>query len=118
MEHATSIHSANSRAILHYLNEKTGRAFRETADHLSAIDARLNEHGVTVEGVRQMIDRQCALWKGSEMEEYLRPQTLFGKEKFDGYYAARLVPIPTAKPRSEPDRGEIKEGIKIRKIEF
>ena len=110
------IYSPECRAALHYLNQKTGKAFREVETNLAVIHARLREHDVTIDGVRQMIDRQCALWKGSEMEEYLRPQTLFGKEKFDGYYAARLVPLPNAKPRNEPDRGEIKEGIKIRII--
>ena len=46
-----------------------------------------------------MIDRQVKRWKGTTQEEYLRPQTLFGKEKFDGYYAARNQPI------SEENRG-------------
>jgi hypothetical protein len=41
-----------------------------------------------------MIDRQVARWKGDpKMEEYLRPGTLFNKEKFDSYYAAKDIPI-------------------------
>ncbi len=27
------------------------------------------------------------------MQEYLRPETLFGKEKFNGYYAAKDLPV-------------------------
>jgi hypothetical protein len=50
---------------------------------------------VTLEGVRQMILRQCKRWKGTSQAEYLRPETLFGKSKFDSYYATRDLPICT-----------------------
>lgn len=40
-----------------------------------------------------MIDRQCQRWMGTSQEEYLRPETLFGKQKFDSYYAAKDLPI-------------------------
>ncbi len=115
---ADAVHSPESRVALFYLNEKTGRTFRETADNLGAIDARLREEGVTIEGVKRMIDRQCALWKGDKMEEYLRPSTLFRPSKFNEYYAAKDLPLPNGKPKAEPDRGEIKEGIRINRIEY
>ena len=86
-------YSPESRVALHYLNEKSGKHFRECQSSLEPINARLKEDGVEIEGVRRMIDRQCLKWKGTNMEEYLRPQTLFGKEKFDSYYAAKDSPI-------------------------
>jgi uncharacterized phage protein (TIGR02220 family) len=90
----------HARVALHWLNEKSGKHFRETDANLARISARLNEQGVDIEGVKQMIDRQCALWKpDAKMSEYLRPETLFGKEKFDNYYAARLVEF---KPQWQP----------------
>lgn len=83
-----------ARIVLHYLNERSGRHFREVGQNLPMIQARLNEPEVTVEGVKQMIDRQVGKWKGdSRMEDYLRPETLFGKQKFDAYYAAKDQPI-------------------------
>lgn len=85
----------HARTALFYLNEKSGRAYRETGPNLSIITARLKEPDVTIDGVQAMIDRMCAMWKGNpRMEEYLRPETLFGKQKFDGYYAGRNLPIP------------------------
>lgn len=89
------VYSSGSRALLCYLREKTGRPFRETEANLKLIEARLSEPGVEVEGCRKMIDRQVVRWKGTQQEEYLRPETLFGKTKFDGYYAAKDQPINT-----------------------
>ncbi len=83
----------NTRAALHILNEASGRHFRETDANLTFISARLKEPEVTIEGVRQMIERQCRRWKETDQAEYLRPETLFNKTKFDGYYAARDLPI-------------------------
>jgi uncharacterized phage protein (TIGR02220 family) len=85
--------TGQSVAVLDYLGTKTGRPFRSTDINLGFIASRLAEDGVTVEGVREMIDRQCQLWKGTSMEEFLRPQTLFNKTKFDSYYSARSLPI-------------------------
>lgn len=103
---APSIYTPQARAALHWLNEKSGRHFRESESSLSVIQARLNESGVDIEGVKKMIERQCRRWMGTTQEEYLRPETLFGKTKFDSYYAARDLEIQTtatptiAKPKS------------------
>ena len=85
----------NARSALHLLNEKTGKHFRETDANLGIISARLRESGVDLDGVKQMIARQCDRWKGTTQEEYLRPETLFGKTKFDSYYAAKDLPVQT-----------------------
>ena len=90
---ATSIYSPESRVALHFLNEKSGKHFRESESSLEPINARLKESGVDIAGVRQMISRQCELWKDTRMQEYLRPETLFGKQKFNGYYAAKDLPV-------------------------
>lgn len=79
--------------LLAYLNEKTGRDFRPVSANLDPIRIRLAEVGGDVDGIRQMIDRQCACWKCTDQEEYLRPETLFGKTKFHGYYGAKAMPV-------------------------
>jgi uncharacterized phage protein (TIGR02220 family) len=92
----------DSRTALHLLNEGSGKHFRETDSNLAFISARLSEQGVTIDGVRQMIARQCQRWNGTKDAEYLRPETLFNKTKFDGYYAAKDQPIiheTSAKPK-------------------
>lgn len=82
-----------AKSILEHLNATTGLRYRPVDSNLTIISARLNEPGVDADGVRTMIYRQTQLWKGTDMEKYLRPETLFRKSKFDAYYAARLVPV-------------------------
>jgi len=81
------------RSALWILNETSGKRFRETDANLTIISARLAEDGVDLPGIRKMIERQCQKWKGTSMADFLRPETLFGKQKFDGYYANRDQPI-------------------------
>lgn len=109
-------YSPDSRVLLHYLNEKTGKRFREVAANLDPISARLKEAGVDLTGCKQMLDRQVARWKGTAQEEYLRPTTLFGKQKFDGYYAARDQPViyenkTNGSQRVDRNKGTYNEGI-------
>lgn len=87
------IYSPESRIALHWLNEKSGKHFRESNSSLAPINARMKEDGVSIDGVKKMIQRQCVMWRGTRMQEYLRPETLFGKEKFNSYYAAKDLPV-------------------------
>ena len=71
-------------AIVDYLNEKAGTHYRAgVAKTQSLIKARANE-GFTEADFRTVIDKKCADWIGTEYEQYLRPQTLFGT-KFESY---------------------------------
>jgi uncharacterized phage protein (TIGR02220 family) len=83
----------NAKMLLDFLNETAGRSFRATDTNLDLIVSRLSEPDVTPEGCEGMIERQVALWKGTETEEYLQPSTLFGKQKFGGYYDKRDLPV-------------------------
>lgn len=97
----------HARAALFYLNEKAGRHFRETDVNLAKISARLKEPGVTIESVKEMIDHQWLAWAADpKMSEFLRPDTLFGKEKFDQYHGnrkAKVNPRPNGHARPTPD---------------
>lgn len=71
-------------AVVDYLNEKAGTHYRAgIAKTQSLIKARANE-GFTEADFRTVIDKKCADWIGTEYEQYLRPQTLFGT-KFESY---------------------------------
>lgn len=106
----------HARTALHALNLESGRQFRETDPNLTIITARLKEPGVSIEGVMQMIKRQCDMWKPDpKMCEFLRPETLFGKTKFDGYYAAKDVPI-TNHQTKRPESGQIQELIDVKSL--
>lgn len=86
--------------ILQFLNAQTGRDFRPTETNIKFIENRLAENGVTVDGVKIMIVRQCNRWLRTDQSEYLRPETLFNKTKFDGYYAAKDQPLHETNQRN------------------
>lgn len=75
--------------IVDYLNAKAGTRYKaSTANTRKLIKARLNE-GFTIEDFKTVIDKKCAEWlTDSKMEQYLRPETLFGT-KFEGYLNAK-----------------------------
>jgi hypothetical protein len=58
------------------------------------VQSRLDEVKGDLPGVRMMIDRAAKKWRGTEFAEYLRPETLFCKSKFGGYYDNRDIPVP------------------------
>ena len=71
-------------AVVDYLNEKAGTHYRAGVSKTqSLIKARANE-GFTEADFRTVIDQKCADWIGTEYEQYLRPQILFGT-KFESY---------------------------------
>lgn len=72
------------KEVLDYLNEKTGKNFKaKTKAHQKFITARLNE-GYKLEDFKYVVDVMCAKWTGTDYEQYLQPQTLFGN-KMDNY---------------------------------
>lgn len=85
-----------SKSLLEYLNQQANRSFRPVEEHLSLIVSRLKEPGVTIDGVKQMIDRQVRRWGNDpKFSEYLRPATLFAKSNFADYYDNRNLPVQT-----------------------
>ncbi len=84
--------------VLNHLNQAAGRNFRMADSNLKPIAARLKSVGGDVQGVCKMIDRQVKKWKGGEMADYLRPETLFRASKFDGYYDDRDQPVYSKPP--------------------
>jgi len=70
--------------IILYLNKKTGSRCRvNTKKYHQYIKARLKE-GYNLNDFYDVIDNKTEQWKGSELEHYLRPETLFS-DKFAGY---------------------------------
>lgn len=72
------------KEILSYLNLKAKKNFKvDTASHQKFIKARLKE-GYVLEDFKKVVDIMVAKWEGTEYEQYLQPQTLFGN-KMDNY---------------------------------
>lgn len=82
-----------AREVLEFLNEKAGKNFRLVDANINLIAARLKS-GATAAQCRQIIALKCRKWKGDpKTEEWLRPSTLFGKEKFEQYIGELLIHV-------------------------
>lgn len=74
--------------IINYLNLKTNRNYTTKAkEAVRCINARISE-GHTFEDFKKVIDIKSAKWLNTNMEDYLRPITLFGT-KFNSYINER-----------------------------
>ena len=72
------------KEVISYLNLKAKKNFKfDTTSHHKFIKARLKE-GYTLEDFKKVVDIMSAKWIGTEYEQYLQPQTLFGN-KMDNY---------------------------------
>lgn len=70
--------------IIDYLNLRLGTNYKSSSTkNKTLIDARLNE-GFTEYDFFVVIDKKYKEWKDSEMEKFLRPETLFSN-KFESY---------------------------------
>jgi uncharacterized phage protein (TIGR02220 family) len=79
----------NALQILSYLNEKTGKRYRDT----SFIEARLKDGG-TIDECRKIIDTKMQDLYFKEYPKYLNPRTLFRKSHWDTYLNEAL-PLAT-----------------------
>ncbi len=78
------------KRIIDYMNSRCGTRYTgKNKETIKCIHARLEEK-FTEEDFYTVIDKKCNEWIGSEMEKYLRPQTLFGT-KFESYLNQNIV---------------------------
>lgn len=72
------------KEIIDYLNLKANTNYKYTTSKTQTlIKARYNE-GFIIDDFKRVIDNKTSEWKNTEMEKYLRPETLFGT-KFESY---------------------------------
>lgn len=84
--------------VINYLNEKNESNYKSTTRTTKdKIKARLNE-GFTLDDFKIVIDKKVSEWKNTEMEKYLRPETLFGT-KFESYLNQRTIAKKTSRDR-------------------
>jgi uncharacterized phage protein (TIGR02220 family) len=95
-------------SIISYLNDKTGKHFRNDASEtIKHINGRLSE-GYTVEDFHKVIDEKCNEWlNDSKMSRYLQPSTLFSIGHFEQY----LNQSSTPKKQKDYDWFKIEEQL-------
>ena len=82
------------KKIIEYLNKKVGTNYKyNTSSTVAKIKARLNE-GYKLDDFIVVIDKKVNEWKGTDLEKYLRPETLFGT-KFESYLNQKEIKAKT-----------------------
>lgn len=67
------------------MNQVSGSRYQKSKTSLENIRARLRE-GYSVADLQLVIDLKHEHWNGNdEQYQYMRPETLFGPKKFEGY---------------------------------
>lgn len=96
--------------VIDYLNLKAGTAYRaNTKATISLILARHKE-GASLEDFKSVIDKKVAEWGGNDqMEQYLRPKTLFAAQNFDSYLGAKAVKVKRIGPNGITYEANAKE---------
>lgn len=83
----TNINNINNnifKDIIDYLNNTCNKHYKYNISKTNKlINTRLKE-GFTVDDFKNVIDIKASQWLNTEMEQYLRPETLFGT-KFESY---------------------------------
>lgn len=89
--------------VISHLNTLAHTRYRPTkADTIKLITARLKE-GYSVDDLKLVVSYKCDEWMGTDMQKYLRPETLFRPSKFEGYLNAATSGAPARKRASNAD---------------
>lgn len=81
---------ADVTEIVEYLNQAAGTSYKpNTPKTVRSIKARMKE-GFTVDDFKTVIDKKVSEWAKTDMQKYLRPETLFGT-KFEGYLNQQII---------------------------
>ena len=75
-------------SVIEYLNQKAGTSYRASTPKTKTLIHARTEEGFKEQDFKKVIDKKCYEWMGTDMEKYLRPETLFGT-KFEGYLNAK-----------------------------
>lgn len=70
--------------VINYLNQQTGKHYKSTTKKNQTVIRARTDEGFTLDDFKQVVNNKVAEWTGTDMEKYLRPETLFGT-KFEGY---------------------------------
>lgn len=72
------------RCVIDYLNEKAGTNYKYTTKKTQQLIKAREKENFTLEDFYKVIDNKTQQWLNTDMEQYLRPETLFGA-KFESY---------------------------------
>lgn len=89
--------------IVNYLNEVVSANYKSNSKNtVKLITARFNE-GYEINDFKTVINKKAKEWKGTQFEQYLTPQTLFGN-KFEQYLNQKII----AMKKSNNSKGKLR----------
>ena len=93
--------------IVTFLNSTVGSNYKSTTDKTRKLIAARLAEGFTIDDFQAVISKKAKEWQGTDMAQYLRPETLFGT-KFEGYLNQPEVRNNRRSPisRAEQERQE------------
>ena len=97
--------------IISFLNSTTGSKYKVSTDKTRRLIAARIAEGFTVDDFKTVITKKAKEWTGTDMAQYLRPETLFGT-KFEGYLNQPEVRNNRRSPLSRAEQ-ERQEGIEV-----
>ena len=92
---------------LDHLFNATGRKFRTSTE----LNARLKDY--SLDEVKQVIDYKARQWMGTDMQTYLRPQTLFNANKFESYLNDSMQNVKTTKTNNQSSSIDVLRSIEL-----
>lgn len=95
--------------IVTFLNSMVGSNYKSTTSKTRKLIAARLAEGFTVDDFKAVISKKAKEWQGTDMAQYLRPETLFGT-KFEGYLNQPEVKNNRRSPISRAEQ-ERQEGI-------
>lgn len=95
----------NEIEVLSHLNLVSGSRYQKSKTSLENIRGRLRE-GYSISDLKLVVDLKHEHWNGDDkMYRYMRPETLFGPKKFDGYLQDALRWEQKGRPQSDNSSG-------------
>jgi uncharacterized phage protein (TIGR02220 family) len=79
------------KEVIHYLNKKAEKNFRNTNASAKFIVARRKE-SYSLDDFKRVIDVKCSQWINTDFDKFLRPSTLFNATKFQEYLSEKFIP--------------------------
>lgn len=101
-----------AKEIIDYLNQKVGTKFKHTtAETKKHINGRIDD-GYTLDDFKTVIDKKYDEWYGTEMQQYLRPSTLFSPTNFENYLNAVIIPKKPKQQNNVRNTGPVPDWFK------
>lgn len=97
--------------IVTFLNSTVGSNYKSTTGKTRKLIAARLAEGFALEDFKTVISKKAKEWQGTDMAQYLRPETLFGT-KFEGYLNQPEVRNNRRSPISRAEQ-ERQEGIEV-----